>query len=271
MHEQIDDPAFRRAVDLLDAGDADGLRTHLSSHPGVVHQRVSIEPPSYFSYPTLLEFAAENPARHGRLPANIVEVAKVVLDAGAGEDKRGIDSALALVCSGKVPRECDVQVPLIDLLCDRGADPNAAILSALAHDETDAVVALLRRGANIDLTVAAATGQPEIARQCLASASAGDRHRALALAAQYGHVEIVRMLVDAGEDPNRYNPPGCHPHSTPLHQAALHGRDDVVRLLTERGARIDTKDSIYHGTPLDWTRHEGRKEIEEYLSRAGGS
>ena len=35
--------------------------------------------------------------------------------------------------------------------------------------------------------------------------------------------QIVRMLLDAGEDPNRYNPVGAHSHSTPLHQAAVGG------------------------------------------------
>ena len=63
------------------------------------------------------------------------------------------------------------------------------------------------------------------------------RHRALALAAQLGHVEIVRLLLDAGEDPDRYNPADSHAHTTPLHQAALAGHDAVVRLLVERGAR----------------------------------
>jgi ankyrin repeat protein len=39
----------------------------------------------------------------------------------------------------------------------------------------------------------------------LPSTDAEVRHRALSLAAQHGHAEIVRLLLDAGEDPNRYN------------------------------------------------------------------
>jgi hypothetical protein len=37
----------------------------------------------------------------------------------------------------------------------------------------------------------------------------------------------------------------------PLHQAALAGRDSVVRLV-ERGARLDIRDKVYGGTPLGW-------------------
>jgi hypothetical protein len=36
FRERIQDPAFRRAVDLLDAGDAGGLSAHLSAHPNLV-------------------------------------------------------------------------------------------------------------------------------------------------------------------------------------------------------------------------------------------
>src|SRR5436305_1547474 len=39
-HERIDDARFRGAVDLIDKGDADGLREHLRSHPGLVHERI---------------------------------------------------------------------------------------------------------------------------------------------------------------------------------------------------------------------------------------
>jgi ankyrin repeat protein len=113
--------------------------------------------------------------------------------------------------------------------------------------------------------VAAGVGRMEDARRLLASAGAEDRHRALALAAQFGHTEVVRLLLDAGEDPNRYNPIGFHSHSTPLHQAALAGHEEIVRLLVERGARVDAKDSLWQGTPAGWAKHVGRTQIEEYL------
>ena len=83
--------------------------------------------------------------------------------------------------------------------------------------------------------------------------------------------EVVQLLLDAGEDPNRYNPIRCHSHSTPLHQAALAGHDKVVRLLVERGSRMDLKEVVWHATPADWAKHEGRTEIEECLRAQGGS
>ena len=79
--ERIEDTTFRRAVDLLDAGDITGLRAHLKQHPDLTHQHVVFEGWNYFRNPTLLEFVAENPVRHGTLPGNILEVAKVILDA----------------------------------------------------------------------------------------------------------------------------------------------------------------------------------------------
>jgi ankyrin repeat protein len=50
-----------------------------------------------------------------------------------------------------------------------------------------------------------------------------------------------------------------------LHQAALYGHEEVVRLLVERGARLDIKDILFHGTPADWARHTGHLKIEEHL------
>jgi ankyrin repeat protein len=95
-----------------------------------------------------------------------------------------------------------------------------------------------------------------------------DRHLALALASQFGQVEIVRLLLDAGENPNRYNPVGGHSHSTPLHQAAAAGNGEMVRLLVERGARLDIKDILWHGTPTGWAAHEGKSQVEAYLRAA---
>ncbi|MGZ3566962.1 MAG: ankyrin repeat domain-containing protein [Gemmatimonadaceae bacterium] len=263
-HQQrIEDATFRRAVELLDAGDALSLRAHLKQHPNLVHEHVVFEGGNYFRSPTLLEFVAENPVRHGTLPPNIVEVTRVILDAGPNQS--AMNETLMLVSTGSVPRECRAQLPLIDLLCDYGADPNSALQAAALHGEFEAVNALIGRGARIDLAAAAALGRIDDARRLLAGASAADRHLALSLAADFGHVEIVRLLLDAGEDPDRYNPVGGHSHTTPLHQAAGAGHDEVVRLLVERGARLDLKDILWRATPADWARHAGRTEIEAYL------
>jgi len=262
-HERIEDPLFRRAVDLLDAGDVAGLKPHLIQHPYLARQRVVFEGVNYFRNPALLEFIAENPIRHGTLPPNIVAVAKAILDAGA--DRSALNDTLGLVCSGRVPRECHVQLPLIDFLCDQGADPQSAMLAALGQGEFEAAAALIQRGALIDLPAAAALGRTKDFRRLLPLATSDDRHRALALASQFGHIEIVKALLDAGEDPNRYNPVGSHSHSTPLHQAALAGQDQLVRLLVERGAKLDMKDILWQGTPADWAAHEGRTELEAWL------
>jgi ankyrin repeat protein len=262
-HERIADPLFRRAVDLLDAGDAGTLREHLREHPSLVHERVTFDEDSYFTRPSLLEFAAENPVRNDRLPPNIVEIAETIIDAGATPD--AITSTLTLVASGRVARECGVQVPLIALLSSRGANVDEALLPALAHGEFEAVEALLRHGATLDLVAVAGLGRLDEARRALASADALSRHRALALAAQHGHGEIVALLLDAGEDPNRYNPTGCHAHSTPLHQAALAGHMDVVRTLVEHGARTDLRDTLFNGTPLGWAEHGKQDAVAGYL------
>src|SRR5260370_19664084 len=169
-HERIEDPVFRRAVDLIDAGDAAGLHAYLKQHPKLVHQHVAFEGWNYFYSPTLLEVISENPVRHGKLPANIVDITEVILNAGPEQSE--LNETLMLVVTGSVPRECRVQLPLIDLLCDHGADSNSALRTAALHGEMEAVHALIRRGARIDLPAAAALGPVERFRLLLpASAS----------------------------------------------------------------------------------------------------
>jgi ankyrin repeat protein len=52
------------------------------------------------------------------------------------------------------------------------------------------------------------------------------------------NLEAVRMLLDLGLDPNRANTEG----RTALMGAALKGRSDVVQLLVDRGAKLETRD-----------------------------
>jgi hypothetical protein len=271
-HERITDPLFARAVEFLDAGDQAGLDALLQEHPALARQRVTFEGENYFRHPTLLDFTAENPVRHGSVPSNIVEIAELLIHHGARKDTAALNSTLELVASGRVVRECGVQIPLIDLLCEAGADADAAKLPALGHGELDALNALLRNGAKMDLATAAAVGIGAEAGQLLATSSAVERHRAVALAAQYGRTEILRLLLEAGEDPNRFNPVGLHSHSTPLHQAACYGHEAAVRLLLQYGAAADARDILYKATPLEWARHRGQNPTSELLqNHAAGS
>ena len=131
------------------------------------------------------------------------------------------------------------------------------MFTALVFGMIEAAEVLAKRGACIELPAAAGLGLVDEAARLLPPADAEARHRALSQAAQHGRVEVVRLLLDAGEDPNRYNLEGNHPHTTPLHQAVLGGHEAVVRLLVERGARLDIRDTIWQGTPLGWALHGG--------------
>ena len=159
-------------------------------------------------------------------------------------------TTMTLLVSSCHPAEAGVQVALVDILLDfsaaidgrRSGQGGTPLMTALAFGYQSAAEALVRRGARVDnIAAAAGLGRLADAPQLLATVGSEDRHRTLALAAQHGHVEIVRLLLDAGEDPNRYNPKGNHGHSTPLHQAVWSGHDAVVRLLVERGARLDNQ------------------------------
>ena len=58
---------------------------------------------------------------------------------------------------------------------------------------------------------------------------------ALILAAQSGHVEVVRLLLEAGADKDVADDDGA----TALMEAAYRGHVEVVRLLLEAGADKD--------------------------------
>jgi peptide-methionine (S)-S-oxide reductase len=43
------------------------------------------------------------------------------------------------------------------------------------------------------------------------------------------------------------------------------GSLDAVKVLVEAGADLETKDTIYEGTPLGWAEYGKQVEIAEYL------
>lgn len=277
---------FECAVEAVVDGDLATLETLLTVDPSLVHQRsrrvTTFDPPVHGAM--LLHYIAANGVENSRqrTPGNAVEIATALLDRGADPNAfawlyGGKCTTLALLVSSSHPAAAGVHLPLVELLAARGADLRPSgegnwtspVETALVFGFRDSAEMLLRLGAPVSLAAAAALGRVDDAARLLTQASAEERHRALALATQSGQVETTRLLLDAGEDPNRFNAPGTHSHTPPIHQAIWNGHLDVVRLLAERGARLDIRDIHHHSTPLGWARYAGHTAIVEYLTSIG--
>jgi hypothetical protein len=266
---------FEEAVNCVVAGDIDRLRQMLDAAPDLVCARSSRRHRA-----TLLHYIAANGVENGRqkTPSNAVEIARLLLDRGAEVDALAemYDAkctTMSMLVSSCHPAEAGLQVPLVETLLDFGAafdgegtNWQSAVLTALCFGYLPAAQALARRGAPLEhVAVAAGLGKLEETRRLYAASDEDSRQKALCLAAQLGHFDVVQFLLEHGEDPNRYNPEGFHAHSTPLHQAALAGHWDVVKTLVEGGARLDLRDKIYGATPLGWAEHGGQQEVADYL------
>jgi ankyrin repeat protein len=275
---------FETAVEAIITGNVEQLERLLAEDPELVYARSTIvtnlAPPRHRA--TLLHYVAANGVEQWRqkTPSNAVEVARALLRAGAEPDAlafmySGQLTTLTMLVSSVHPAAAGVQAALTETLLDFGAAVDGRgsgdnwvppLLTALAFGYPQSAEVLVSRGASIN-TVAAAAGLGRLAdvQRLLPDSDGLDRHRATALGAQYGHTDVVSYLLDAGEDPNRWNPPGFHAHSTPLHQAAYHGHLDTVQLLVARGARRDVLDRGHHATPEGWAEHGQRTAVVEYL------
>ena len=80
------------------------------------------------------------------------------------------------------------------------------------------------------------------------------------MAACYGHMEIARLLLEHGADPNR-----GRQNFTPLHQASMHGHIDMVRLLLENNANKIKRESLDDRSPLDVAHDYGHTNIARLL------
>ena len=261
---RIEDPDFRAAVAAIHGGDIPRLAQILDARPGLLHERAiepDIGPRGYFSDPRLIWFVANNPSLVQPPPPNIVEAAKLMIARGARQTDLEYTLELAMTGDG-LPRE--LQLALVGTLVEAGAVATpSAIVMTLGHRQTAPIEWLLDRGLEPTVAIAAGLGRVGALRGLLATATMEETSDALALAVINRQIETARICLEAGADPNRFMP--CHSHSTPLHQAALHGDIEMMKLLLAYGARWDTEDKLWRGTPLGWAIHGKQEEAEAYL------
>jgi len=154
-----------------------------------------------------------------------------------------------------VPKPDVDHLDLIKALLAKGADPNAKVkdntltrtIFTMQWFFEDGATPFIRASQSSDVALMKVL----IEKGADAKAVTANGDSALTAAAGIGWVdgvtyerspaenlEAVRLLLDLGVDPNHANNEG----RTPLMGAALKGRPDVVRLLVDRGAKLDTRD-----------------------------
>ena len=167
-----------------------------------------------------------------------------------GTDNRNIEGG-----DYPVPKPDLDHLEILRQLLERGANPNArirentltrtiftmqwffedgatAFVRAAQSSDTALMQLLLKHGA--DPKLATANGDTALT----ASAGIGWVEGVTYERSAKENLEAMRMLLDLGLDPNHQNNEG----RTALMGAAMKGRSDVVRLLVERGARLETTD-----------------------------
>lgn len=266
--ESSPDRTFETAVDAVVAGDAETLDRLLREHPGLATARSSREHGS-----TLLHYVSANGVEDYRqvTPPNAVEIARILLEAGAVVDAEsgaygGGSTTLGLVASSAHPAAAGVQDELMGLLLDRGADLEhgsggrgvTPILAAVWNGQGRAAAYLADRGARLDLGTAIAVGRlDEVVRRLPPDGLPADGEvleeveQGFVYACLYGRYDTVRLLLDRGVDTAATEGHG----QTGLHYAALGGHLDLVRLLLDRGAPLEAR-NVWGGTVLGqatWT------------------
>src|SRR5438876_8772234 len=158
---------FESGVDAVINGDVATLASLLRANAELVRSRSTrvtpFDPPVHRA--TLLHYVAANGVEGYRqkTPPNAVEVARILLDAGAEVDALadlygGHHTTMSMLVSSEHPAKAGLQVALVDTLLDFGAAIDGCgsgqwtspLMTALAFSYLSAAEALVRRGARVD-------------------------------------------------------------------------------------------------------------------------
>jgi ankyrin repeat protein len=270
--------AFEAAAKAIVRGELDSVRELLRKHPELVRARSMREHRA-----TLLHYVSANGVEHYRQvsPKNIVEIAEVLLAAGADVDAgasvyRGDCTTLGLVATSEPPARAGVQIDLIELLLRHGARmdlPGSAgnrhtlVWACLANGQGAAAKYVAARGAALDLASAAGVGNLDVVKEQF-DRDDGRKADGFSMACGYGRTEVVEYFLEHGM-PVDTELKGHGEGHTGLHVAAYHGHIAVVEALLRHGARVDAIDKTWGTPPLlwalaGWDRESGGRDERYY-------
>jgi Ankyrin repeats (3 copies) len=286
---------FEAAADAVINGDIAALERLLLEDPNLIQAHSTREHQA-----TLLHYVAANGVENFRqkTPKNAVEVAELLLKAGAAVDAPngtyGRGTALGLVATSVHPWLAGVQNGLLEMLLDHGASVDGLpggwnpLIAALHNDRPEAAAFLAAHGARLDLEGAAGVGRLEVVRSFFKegpfntggggdqvrnrTASGSDRgslrdpqvqaqlQSGFIWACEYGRKHVVEFLLDKGVDLRA----GENTGETALHLAAHRGQLEIIRILIDRGAPLEAR-NVYGGTVLGqatWSVMHGDPSID---------
>jgi hypothetical protein len=276
-NSEIIDPVFHKAIEAIGGGNLSVLEELLDANPELPTKRLNTpNEEGYFKDPYLLWFVADNPIRNKKLPANIVAVTKTILKALQKTPNDNyqyiVDYTLGLVCTGRIPKECGVQIPLMETLINEGgAKVKGSVLGPIGQQNFEAAEFLLSKGSDYNLATAVGLDKIDDAKNLVKKATASELYVALVVASYFGKADTISFLIESGVDVNGsgkqedFN--GFHSHASALHQAVSSGSLDAVKLLVEAGANLNALDKGFNGTPLEWAIYMKTEENDEIKKR----
>ena len=275
----------------IKAGDLEKFKELVAADPSLATSR------STRSHPTLLQCLVLD----GKDKPNAVEMAKVLIDAGAELNE-------PLVAAGSIDNR-----PVAELLLDRGAAIDGTggwtpLEEALYWNSRNAIGLFLERGAKIqnirtaaglgrvdliedyfnsdgslkpeagrinwpwgDLETIAASNHPPKGQKTLSdrvNAWSQDRqgivNNAFVYACMHGHIDAAKLLLEKGAEINVI-PDGFDFAATGLHYAALNGHRPMVQFLLDHDADRNIRDTKVGSTPAGWAEHGGHTELLDLL------
>lgn len=207
---------FEEAAEAIVDGDATRLERLLLDNPELIRTRSSREHRA-----TLLHYVSANGVENyrQRTPKNAVEIASILLKAGAEVDAAaevygGRCTTLGLVATSVHPQRAGVQNELMQLLLDHGARielpqgrGEAMVNSGLANGQPAAAKFLAAHGARLDLAGAAGIGRLDVVKSFFhedgdlkPDTTREQMVHGFAYACGYGHKDVVEFLLNKKVD-----------------------------------------------------------------------